>query len=59
MAEQGLHDAQIGAAFQQVGGEGVAQDVGADLGRVEPGGDRGLVQKLRETPRGQPPTPPA
>jgi hypothetical protein len=35
MAQQGLDDAQVGAAFQQVGGEGVAQDVGADAGGVD------------------------
>ena len=42
MAEQHLHRAQIGAAFEQMGGEGVAQDVRADpLGRdAGVGGER-------------------
>ena len=53
VAEQGLDDAQVGAAFQQVGGEGVAQDVGADAGRVDAGVDGGLVQQLGEAARGQ------
>ena len=53
VAEQGLHDAQVGAAFEQVGGEGVTQDVRADAGGVDPGGDGGLVQKLAEAARGQ------
>ncbi len=37
VAQQGLNHAQVGPAFQQVGGEGVAQDVGADARRVYPG----------------------
>lgn len=48
VAQQGLDDAQVGAALQQVGGEGVAQDMGADPGRVDAGRDRGLVQQLGE-----------
>ena len=54
VAEQGLHRAQIGAALQQVGGEGVAQDVRTDLGRVDAGPRRRLVEQLGEAPRGQP-----
>ena len=53
VAQQGLDDAKVGAAFQQVGGEGVAQDVGADAGRVDSGRDRGFVQQLGEAARGQ------
>jgi hypothetical protein len=53
VAQQGLDDAQIGAAFQQMGGEGVAQDVGADPGRVDAGVDRRLIQLLGETARRQ------
>ena len=52
-AQQGLDHAQVGAALKQVGGEGVAQDVGADAGRVDPGVDGGLVQQLGEAARGQ------
>ncbi len=53
MPQQGLHHAQVSAAFQQVGGEGVAQDVGADAGRVDTGRDRRLIQKLGEAARGE------
>ena len=38
MAEQRLHDAQVGAVLQQMAGEGVAQHVRADLARREAGG---------------------
>jgi hypothetical protein len=54
VAQQGLDDAQVGAAFQQVGGEGVAQDVGADRLTVDAGGDGGVLQQLRNPARGQP-----
>ena len=37
VAEQGLHHPQVGAALQQVGGEGVPQDVGADAGGIDAG----------------------
>ena len=37
VAEQGLDHPQIRAALQQVGGEGVAQDVRADPGRIDAG----------------------
>ena len=46
MAEQGLDHAQVGAAFQQMGGEGVAQDVGADAAGIDAGGGGGLAEKL-------------
>ena len=51
MAQQGLHHAQVRAAFQQVGGEGVAQHVGADARRVDAGGERRLVEQLAEAAR--------
>ena len=38
VAEQRLHDAQVGAVLQQVTGEGVAQDVRADLRGFQSGG---------------------
>ena len=50
VAQQGLDDAQVGAALQQMGGEGVAKDVGADLRRVDAGADRGLFQQLGKAP---------
>ncbi len=53
VAEQGLDNAQVGAAFQQVGGEGVAQDVRADPSRVDPGRDGGFFQQLAEPARRQ------
>src|SRR6185503_14811805 len=42
VAEQRLHRAQVGAVLQQMACEGVAQDVGADLLRLETrlGGER-------------------
>ncbi len=48
MAEQLLHGAQVGAAVEQMAGEGVAQHVRADALGVEPGllGDQ--LQILRE-----------
>lgn len=52
VAQQGLDHPQVSAAFQQVGGEGVAQDVGADPGGVDAGVDGGLVQQLGEPSRG-------
>lgn len=54
VAEQGLDDPKVRAAFQQVGGEGVAQDVGADLLAVDAGGDGRIVQQLPHPPRRQP-----
>jgi len=35
VAEHGLDSPQVGAVVQQVGGKGVAQDVGADLGGLD------------------------
>ena len=37
MAEQLLHDAQIGAVLQQMAGEGMAQHVRADIGGAQAG----------------------
>ena len=55
VAQQGLDDAQVGAAFQQMGGEGVAQDVGADALWIDAGRHGGLVQQLGEAARGHAP----
>jgi hypothetical protein len=54
VAQQGLDHPQVGAAFQQVGGEGMAQDVRTDLLAVDAGGDGGVFQQLRNAARGQP-----
>ena len=48
MAQQRLDGAQIGAAFQQVGGKGVAQHMRADARRVQPRRDRHLFQRQKE-----------
>jgi hypothetical protein len=53
VAEQGLDDAEVCAALQQVGGEGVAQHVGADLGGVDARIPRRFVQQLGEAGSGQ------
>ena len=55
VAEQGLDHAQIGPAFQQMGGEGMAQHMRADPGRIEAGDDRRLLQKLGEPAPGEAP----
>ena len=39
VAEEGLDGAEVGAVFEEVGGEGVADDVGSDLS-----GDTGLYR---------------
>jgi len=49
MSQHLLDGAQIRAVVEQMGGEGVAQHVRADLRRVEAGGERALLQQLRET----------
>ena len=36
MTEQLLHDTEIGAPLKQVGGKGVAKDMGADPCRIDP-----------------------
>ena len=38
VAEEQLHHPQVGPVVEQVGGEGVAQDVGRQPGRVDAGG---------------------
>ena len=55
MAQQGLHRAQIGPAFQQMGSEGVAKDVRADARRIDAGIDGGFVEQLPDTAPGQVP----
>ena len=57
MAEQGLHPPQIRPAVQQMGGEGMPQDVGADLGRIKPRRQSRFAQQLVQPPRRQPPAP--
>ena len=54
VAEQLLHRAQVRAAFEQVGGEGVAQDVGADALGIDAGQHGRFLQELRKPPRRQP-----
>src|SRR3546814_13468555 len=53
MAEHLLHAAQISAMRQQVAGEGMAQDVRADLPRVETAAPGEVLQHLPETLPGQ------
>ena len=47
MAEQCLHDAQVGAVMQKMACEGVAQHMGAHLFRAQPGADGNLLQFAR------------
>ena len=49
VTEKHLKRAQVGAAGQHMGCESVAQDVGADASRIDPGLDRKLLQKLAQT----------
>jgi hypothetical protein len=44
VAEQDLQAAQVRIVRQQVRGEGVAQDVRADARRVQPGGQRRVLE---------------
>ena len=53
MAEQRLHDAQIGAVMQQMAGEGMTQHMRADQPRRDAGGRRQLLQVAREMLPGQ------
>ena len=46
MAEHELHAAQVGAALEQVAGEGVAQHVRRDARRIDAGRERRLLQEL-------------
>ena len=55
VAEHLLQAAQVGAVGQQVAGEGVAQDVGGDLGGVEARLRRQGLEQLRETVAGEVP----
>ena len=48
MAEQRLHDAQIGAVMQQMAREGMTQHMRRDQPRREAGGCRQLLQVARE-----------
>src|SRR5688572_28618241 len=45
VAEHLLHGAEVGASFQQVRGEGVAEDVGVDL-LLDAGGARPLLRDV-------------
>ena len=53
VAEHRLDRAQIGAAVEQVAGEGMAQHVRRDPGRVDAGGRRQLLEQLGEALAGQ------
>jgi hypothetical protein len=46
VAEKLLHRAQVSAAFEEVGGEGVAKDVGTDAFTVDAGKDRRFLEQL-------------
>ena len=50
--KKGLHTAQIRAAFHQMGGEGMAQHMRRDLGRIEPGLQRQAFQQLMKAAGG-------
>ena len=53
MAEQLLHGAQIRATLQQMTGEGVAEHMRRDAGRLDAGGKRESLQLLAEALSGQ------
>ena len=53
MAQQGLHGAQIRAAFHQMGGEGMAQHMRRDLGGIEPRLQRQALQQLMQPLAGE------
>ena len=53
MAEQLLHGAEIRATLQQMAGEGVAEHVRRDAGRLDAGGKRERLQLLTEALAGQ------
>ena len=53
VAEQRLHDAQIGAVMQEVAGEGVAQHVRGDQPRREARCGRQLLQVARKMLSGE------
>ncbi len=53
VAQQLLHRPQIGAAIDQVAGERMPQHMRAYPLRIEPGGDRQLLQLLAEPLAGQ------
>ena len=55
MAEQRLHDAQIGAVVQKMAGKRVAQHMRADQPRRKAGGSGQLLQVAREMLPGQVP----
>ena len=57
MAEHGLHGPQIGTPFEQVGREGVAQDVGRDALAGDARPDRDGPQTLEEVLSRHGPTP--
>ena len=53
MAEHGLHAAQIRAAFHQMRGKGMAQDMRRQLVGIESGFQRQLLEQLMATPARQ------
>ena len=55
MAEQRLHDAQIGAVMQQMAGKGMTQHMRADQPRRQAGGGGEFLQVAREMLPGQMP----
>src|SRR5689334_23284242 len=53
MPQKRLDAAQIRAAFHQMGGEGMAQDMGRDFRRIDAGLERQSLQQLMETAAGE------
>lgn len=53
MAEELLHGAEIGATLQQMTGEGVAQHMRRDAGRLDASGKRESLQLLAEALSGE------
>src|SRR5262245_60330843 len=53
MAQHRLDRTQIGAAFEQVTGERVAQDVRRETRRIDSGGGRQLLEQLKQALAGQ------
>src|SRR5437016_4504812 len=53
MAEHLLHASQIGSMIEEMAGEGVAQHMRRQAGRVEPGSERQRLEQLAAALAGQ------
>jgi len=53
MAEKLLHRAQVGTPLQEMAGKGVAEHMGRDPGRLDPGDERQRLELLTEALAGQ------